>query len=68
MRDVSVEDPEDPTLRRPLVGSARATYDREFAAWRSRLARDWRAAGASYVLTTTDEPAERAVRRIVASP
>jgi uncharacterized protein (DUF58 family) len=68
MRDVSVEDPEDPTLRRPLVGSARAAYDREFAAWRSAIARDWRAAGASYVMTTTDEPAERAVRRIVASP
>lgn len=68
MRDVSVEDPEDPTLRRPLVGSARATYDREFAAWRAALARDWRAAGASYVMTTTDEPAEHAVRRIVASP
>lgn len=68
MRDVSVEDPEDPTVRRPLVGSARATYDREFAAWRTMLARDWRAAGASYVMTTTDEPAEHAVRRIVASP
>lgn len=68
MRDVSVEDPEDPALRRPLVGSARAAYDREFAAWRSALARDWRAAGASYVMTTTDEPAEHAVRRIVASP
>jgi len=68
MRDVSVEDPEDPTLRRPLVGSARATYDREFAAWRAGVARDWRAAGASYVMTTTDEPAEHAVRRIVASP
>ena len=68
MRDVSVEDPEDPTLRRPLVGSARAAYDREFAAWRSAIARDWRAVGASYVMTTTDEPAERAVRRIVAAP
>jgi uncharacterized protein (DUF58 family) len=68
MRDVSVEDPEDPTLRRPLVGAARAAYDREFAAWRTSIARDWRAAGATYVMTTTDEPAEHAVRRIVASP
>jgi uncharacterized protein (DUF58 family) len=68
MRDVSVEDPEDPTLRRPLVGAARAAYDREFATWRTRVARDWRAAGASYVMTTTDEPAEHAVRRIVTSP
>jgi uncharacterized protein (DUF58 family) len=67
MRDVSVEDPEDPTLRRPLVGAARAAYEREFAAWRASLAREWRAAGATYVLTTTDEPAEHAVRRIVAS-
>jgi uncharacterized protein (DUF58 family) len=67
-RDVSVEDPEDPTVRRPLVGSARAAYDREFAAWRTALARDWRAAGATYVMTTTDEPADHAVRRIVASP
>jgi len=68
MRDVSVEDPEDPTLRRPLVGAARAAYDREFAAWRTTIARDARAAGATYVMTTTDEPAEHAVRRIVASP
>jgi uncharacterized protein (DUF58 family) len=67
-RDVSVEDPEDPTLRRPLVGSARAAYDREFAAWRTHTAREWRAAGATYVMTTTDEPVDRAVRRIVASP
>ena len=68
MRDVSVEDPEDPTMRRPLVGAARAAYDREFAAWRTSIARDWRAASATYVMTTTDEPAEHAVRRIVASP
>jgi hypothetical protein len=67
-RDVAVEDPEDPTVRRPLVGSARAAYDREFAAWRLELARDWRASGATYVMTTTDEPADHAARRIVASP
>jgi uncharacterized protein (DUF58 family) len=67
-RDVSVEDPEDPTLKRPLVGAARAAYEREFAAWRTQTAREWRAAGATYVMTTTDEPADHAVRRIVASP
>ena len=59
-------DPEEPEVRRPLVGAARAAYLSAFAAWREELARSWRAAGAGYTLVTTTEPADQAVRRIVA--
>ena len=58
-------DPESPELRRPLVDSARDAYVAAFAAWRDEMAAAWRAAGAFYTLVTDDEPAERAVRRIV---
>jgi len=63
---VLATDPEDPTVRRPLVDASRVEYAAAFGAWRERLARRWRDAGASYTLVVTDEPAERAVRRIVA--
>ncbi|MBI2797316.1 MAG: DUF58 domain-containing protein [Gemmatimonadetes bacterium] len=59
------EDPEAPELRRALVGATREPYRAAFAAWRAGVARAWRAAGARYVEVVTDEPSERAVRRVV---
>jgi uncharacterized protein (DUF58 family) len=65
-RAVLATDPEDAAVRRPLTAASRAAYQSAFAEWRDALARDWRAAGAGYALVTTDEPAARAVRRVVA--
>lgn len=59
-------DPEEPLVRRPLVPEGRARYDAAFATWRAALATDWQAAGARYALLDSAEPAQRAVRRIVA--
>jgi uncharacterized protein (DUF58 family) len=63
-RALLAADPEDADLRRPLTPESLAEYLSNFAAWREEAARAWRAAGASYTLVATDEPAERAVRRI----
>jgi uncharacterized protein (DUF58 family) len=63
---VLATDPEDATVRRPLVDASRAEYVAAFAAWREQLARAVRDAGAGYTAVATDEPSERAVRRIVA--
>lgn len=63
---VLAADPEDAAVRRPLVEGSVGEYRDAFAAWRERLARAWRDAGAAYALVTDDEPAERAVRRVVA--
>jgi len=57
-------DPEDPSIRRPLLPAVRATYVAAFAAWRDAVRADWQRAGASYVMVVTDESVERAVRRI----
>jgi uncharacterized protein (DUF58 family) len=59
-----VADPEQPTLRRPLVGATRAAYVARFGAWREELSRAWRAAGSAYALIAADEVSVRAVRRI----
>jgi uncharacterized protein (DUF58 family) len=59
-------DPEDASVRRPLVDASRDEYVAAFAAWRERLARRWRDAGGAYSVVVTDEPVERAVRRVVA--
>ena len=63
---VLATDPEDATVRRPLVDASRAEYVAAFAAWREGLARAWRDAGASYTLVVAGEATERAVRRVVA--
>lgn len=60
-----VSDPEDTELRRPLLEETRAAYLEAFGGWREQLRDRWRAAGAWYALATTDEPAERVVRRVV---
>jgi hypothetical protein len=57
-------DPEQADVKRALTPDTADAYLREFAEWRDWLAREWRAAGAQYELTITDEPADRVVRRI----
>ena len=59
------EDPENPEVRRPLTPLTREAYLAAFGAWRADMARAWRAAGTKYVEVITDEPADKAVRRIV---
>jgi len=64
-RRLLLTDPEQPGLRRPMSPPARVTYLRQFTAWRERLARDWRALGAVYVMLVTGaEPLRRSIRRI----
>jgi uncharacterized protein (DUF58 family) len=57
-------DPEQTDIKRALTPDTSDAYVREFAEWRDWLAREWRAAGAQYELTSTDEPVDRVVRRI----
>jgi uncharacterized protein (DUF58 family) len=57
-------DPEDDEIRRALTPDTTDAYVRRFAEWRDWLAREWRAAGAQYELTLTDEAADRVIRRI----
>jgi uncharacterized protein (DUF58 family) len=60
-----VSDPEQPGLRRPMSKTARETYQQQFAAWRARLARDWRNAGVVYTLAVAgQESVGQLVRRI----
>lgn len=67
-RAVLAADPEDATVRRPLVEETRAGYEAAFGEWRSALAASWRAAGASFAMIAADEPVERAVRRLTTLP
>ena len=60
-------DPETPALKRPLVDATRDAYRGAFDAWRAGVAGEWRLAGARYMEVVTDDPADRAVRRIVGS-
>jgi len=57
-------DPEQVAIKRALTPDTAGAYVREFADWRDWLAREWRAAGAQYEMTVTDEPADRVIRRI----
>jgi hypothetical protein len=57
-------DPEELEVKRALTPDTADAYTRGFAEWREWLAREWRAAGAQYEMTVTDEPADRVVRRI----
>ena len=65
-RAILAADPEDEAVRRPLADRTREAYRSAFSQWRAALATDWRGAGASYTMIRDDEPADRAVRRIVA--
>lgn len=65
-RPILAADPEDADIRRPLAEKTRAGYLAAFAQWRAALAADWHGAGATYTMVRDDEPADRAVRRVVA--
>jgi uncharacterized protein (DUF58 family) len=67
-RAILAADPESPTLQRLLVDSTRRGYLEAFGEWRSSMARQWRAAGASYLEVVADEEPSHAVRRIVQPP
>jgi uncharacterized protein (DUF58 family) len=66
-RALLVSDPENSEFRRPLTGETRRAYQEGFGEWRESLRHNWQAAGASYVMVPTDEPAIRALRRVVRS-
>jgi len=66
-RATLLADPENPALLRPVTRETRKEYLERLAAWRERLAREWRMAGAYYFECATTEPAPRAVRRIAES-
>jgi uncharacterized protein (DUF58 family) len=57
-------DPEDDEIKRALTPDTAAAYAQQFADWREWLAREWRAAGAQYEMTVTDEAPDRVIRRI----
>lgn len=61
-------DPEQPEVRRPLLDETRLAYRERFDAWRREVQGGLRRAGARVTEVRTDEPAARAVRRIVRSP
>ena len=67
-RPLLAADPEQPTLQRLLVDSTRRAYEEAFAEWRAEIARQWRAAGATFVEVVTDETSPHAVRRIAEAP
>ena len=67
-RSALVVDPEQAELRRPITEYSRERYLENFGAWRERLARDWRMAGASYTQVVTDQGVPQSVRRIVRPP
>jgi uncharacterized protein (DUF58 family) len=64
-RTLLAADPENAAIQRLLIDGGRREYERRFGEWRAAEAHRWRAAGAVYALVTDDEPAARAVRRIV---
>ena len=67
-RPALVIDPEAADLKRPMSELSRIGYLDNFGAWRRRLAREWRMAGAYYTEVVTDRKAAYAVRRIVLPP
>lgn len=60
-------DPEQRQLERALGEETRAAYLTVFGAWRDRLARDWRAAGAAVHTAVTGEDPATIVRRVARS-
>lgn len=62
-----VSDPENPEVRRPLMGDARDAYVRNFAAWRDSLAHVWSEAGVSFnAAIVGEETPDHLIRRITA--
>jgi uncharacterized protein (DUF58 family) len=64
-RPMLAADPELPAIQRLLTEASRRDYVAEFSAWRSEMARRWRATGAAYTEVIADEDPAHAVRRIV---
>ena len=62
-----VTDPENLMVRRPLTRAARAIYLARFSEWRSSIRREWRAAGAAYIMAVTGEPVDRVIHEIIHS-
>lgn len=58
-------DPESSALQRPVNDTLFAEYRTNFDGWRGEIARQTLAAGARYHEVRCDEPAARAVRRVV---
>ena len=58
-------DPENATLRRPLLRSAQRAYDSAFTAFRSTMRNRWFATGARYVEIVDDQAPADAVRKLV---
>ncbi len=65
---VLATDPEDATVRRPLVDATREGYRARFAAFRAEVTRALRADGVQVHEVHDDDPPEVAVRRIVRPP
>lgn len=65
-RTFIAEDPEDAKTQRTMSSEVKAAYLESFAAWRAEVAAELHGMNASYVLTSTAEPARDAVRRVVA--
>lgn len=63
-RTTLLTDPEDPDLKRPLTSETRSKYLENFGAWRERIAREWRMAGAYFSSVVTGEPVAKGVRRV----
>ena len=61
-------DPEDPSLRRPLVPVTRGGYVEQFAAFRAEVARAMRADGVTVHEVRDDTPAEIVVRSVARLP
>lgn len=59
------EDPEDASLRRPLLVGTYDDYGRRFAAFRLDVSRECAAAGIEYHELVDDAAADRVVRRVV---
>jgi uncharacterized protein (DUF58 family) len=66
-RAMLAADPERPGVQRLLIDADRGRYREAFSDWRADLARQWRAAGAVYVESVTDEDPARVVRRVAGS-
>jgi uncharacterized protein (DUF58 family) len=63
----TVIDPEDPSLRRALIGETRDGYVRAFSEWRERIAHELSDVGVAYTVAIVgEEPVEHLIRRITA--
>ena len=64
-REVTVGNPENAAVVRPLDDAIRAQYVSNFAEWRQQVSASWRHAGATWTTVTTGEEPAMAIRRVV---